>query len=319
MNCNMPPEIRNSKNNTRKKIMIISAVVIIVSICLALILIISTNKSQQISNSQGLTFPAPYADYNYPDDIKKEDVEAIIEQQNLIYGDQDTDTDKDGLMDWEEQLWKSDLSNPDTDGDGTMDGEEVRLGRDPVKPRDDYRQISIDTTSSINPMIEISYDSINTNPPTQIDKNTPAITTDNDFNKYGNAIGKILVTFAQYFSDEASTFDNAIKSPTASAISAFTTVSLRYSKLAEELSEINPPEQMKDLHMTLIKHYRDQSRSIEGLSEYSSQGTVPSSAFQNHNKTVYATSESFLNIGKFYKEKGIKFDGQDAGAIFNLK
>jgi hypothetical protein len=41
------------------------------------------------------------------------------------------DSDNDGLTDWEEVLWKTDINNPDTDGDGTMDGEEVRLKRDP--------------------------------------------------------------------------------------------------------------------------------------------------------------------------------------------
>lgn len=44
------------------------------------------------------------------------------------------DTDGDGLRDWEESLWGTDLNNPDTDGDGTPDGEEVRLGRDPLIP-----------------------------------------------------------------------------------------------------------------------------------------------------------------------------------------
>ncbi len=43
------------------------------------------------------------------------------------------DTDGDGLKDWEEALWKSDIQNPDTDGDGTRDGDEVREGRDPAK------------------------------------------------------------------------------------------------------------------------------------------------------------------------------------------
>lgn len=43
------------------------------------------------------------------------------------------DSDNDGLKDWEEALWKTDVNNPDTDGDGTADGEEVKLSRDPLK------------------------------------------------------------------------------------------------------------------------------------------------------------------------------------------
>lgn len=44
------------------------------------------------------------------------------------------DSDKDGLKDWEEGLWKTDPKNPDTDGDGTSDGEEIKLGRNPLVP-----------------------------------------------------------------------------------------------------------------------------------------------------------------------------------------
>jgi len=45
----------------------------------------------------------------------------------------ETDTDNDGLKDWQETLWNTDFHNPDTDGDGTRDGVEVRENRDPTK------------------------------------------------------------------------------------------------------------------------------------------------------------------------------------------
>lgn len=41
------------------------------------------------------------------------------------------DSDGDGLKDWEEAIWRTDIANPDTDGDGTPDGEEVEKNRDP--------------------------------------------------------------------------------------------------------------------------------------------------------------------------------------------
>jgi len=43
------------------------------------------------------------------------------------------DTDKDGLADWEEVLWKTNKNNSDTDGDGTSDSAEIAAGRDPKK------------------------------------------------------------------------------------------------------------------------------------------------------------------------------------------
>jgi len=42
------------------------------------------------------------------------------------------DDDKDGLKNWEENLWGTDPKNSDTDEDGTKDGEEVVVGRNPL-------------------------------------------------------------------------------------------------------------------------------------------------------------------------------------------
>ncbi len=58
----------------------------------------------------------------------KTDVSAFLD----AYEEAERDTDADGLKDWEEILWKSDLSTADTDGDGANDGEEVKTGRNPV-------------------------------------------------------------------------------------------------------------------------------------------------------------------------------------------
>lgn len=51
--------------------------------------------------------------------------EALIESQNK-------DTDNDGLKDWQEDLFRTDLNNPDTDGDGFLDGEEIESGHNPL-------------------------------------------------------------------------------------------------------------------------------------------------------------------------------------------
>ncbi len=54
---------------------------------------------------------------------------------------QNTDSDNDGLKDWEETIWGTDPQNPDTDKDGTKDGAEVNSDRDPrVKGPNDKRQ-----------------------------------------------------------------------------------------------------------------------------------------------------------------------------------
>lgn len=46
----------------------------------------------------------------------------------------ESDTDGDGLSNWEEELWGTDINNPDTDGDGTSDGDEIAQNRNPHIP-----------------------------------------------------------------------------------------------------------------------------------------------------------------------------------------
>lgn len=57
----------------------------------------------------------------------------------------DIDTDGDGLRDWEERLWKTNVLVKDSDGDGTSDTQEIEANRNPlVKGPNDQRRDTID-------------------------------------------------------------------------------------------------------------------------------------------------------------------------------
>ncbi len=58
----------------------------------------------------------------------------VVSASDDSLADAQRDRDGDGLLDWEETLWRTNADNPDTDGDGTPDGEEVAAGRDPTRP-----------------------------------------------------------------------------------------------------------------------------------------------------------------------------------------
>lgn len=73
---------------------------------------------------------------------------------------EDLDSDKDGLKDWEEVLWKTDINKADTDADGYSDKQEVDEGYDPTdsssnpstgKKMENQEQFaSLATSSAIN-------------------------------------------------------------------------------------------------------------------------------------------------------------------------
>ena len=65
-----------------------------------------------------------------PENSMTESAQANLNNLVLSYTEQDTDND--GLKDWEESLWDTDVKNSDTDGDGTSDGAEVAMKRNPI-------------------------------------------------------------------------------------------------------------------------------------------------------------------------------------------
>ncbi len=55
-----------------------------------------------------------------------------------VYATEDvTDTDNDGLKDWQEVIQGTDMEDADSDDDGTKDGDEVAADRNPLKPGPD--------------------------------------------------------------------------------------------------------------------------------------------------------------------------------------
>lgn len=64
-------------------------------------------------------------------DAKKDGSVVAID---LIKKSLDADTDGDGLKDWEEALYGTDIANADTDGDGMNDNDEIKANRSPLVP-----------------------------------------------------------------------------------------------------------------------------------------------------------------------------------------
>ena len=73
----------------------------------------------------------------------------------LFANEAEKDSDGDGLLDWEEGLWRTDPKNADSDGDGMPDGEEVRNSRNPLVAGPE------DTITSLaeSPLAEVFADS----------------------------------------------------------------------------------------------------------------------------------------------------------------
>lgn len=94
-----------------KKLLVFLAVTLVVLVCLFVSLKLTNKQTNPLTDNP---------------------VETTSSLDNEISQTLKNDTDRDGLKDWEEILWKTDLHNPDTDKDGTDDNTEILAGRNPL-------------------------------------------------------------------------------------------------------------------------------------------------------------------------------------------
>lgn len=67
-----------------------------------------------------------------------------------MFKNDQSDSDNDGLKDWEEALWKTDPNNHDTDGDGVADGKETAQNRNPLKSGPDDKMANFKIAASVS-------------------------------------------------------------------------------------------------------------------------------------------------------------------------
>lgn len=81
-------------------------------------------------------------------EVKKPDSASLLLREEQLKK-LNQDTDKDGLKDWEEAIYRTDPAKADTDGDGTKDGDEIAMSRDPLVkgPKD---QMATSTDEIVN-------------------------------------------------------------------------------------------------------------------------------------------------------------------------
>lgn len=74
-----------------------------------------------------------YNNFSVVNDFKKiENIRENFEKNKIVENKEYKDSDGDGLYDWQEVLYQTDIEKFDTDGDGVGDGNEVKNGRNPL-------------------------------------------------------------------------------------------------------------------------------------------------------------------------------------------
>jgi len=224
------------------------------------------------------------------------------------------DTDNDGLKDWEEALWKTDVNNSDTDGDGTTDGEEVKTGRDPLKlgPDDKLEERVYSSGQNLSQGTGVSRSTSTVNLTELFAKNL-GLQTSNEINplsadnqdllsRANSSTEKLLKDFIASFSPVLSESEFNVSSDNSK------TAIEKYNKELEKIFyEIPYPKKIegevfieisKTNNISLADPYIDYyKKNIERMK----QVTVPSSFINDHKQWVESLTAS-LRVSESIKE-----------------
>ena len=263
------------------------------------------------------------------------------------------DTDGDGLYDWEENLWGTEVNNPDTDGDGTSDGEEVAQNRNPLiagpndllydnsglilpgsteeemseAKKEFYSMFLKEQGDEIREMTVLALmqnfdkeEFINRDKYTLNDLNLSSKNDDEFIRSYGNALGEIFARYANkqdYPYDEVVIFGEALENKNPSNLFKLEFVSLAYKNLAEDFLAIETPMSVAENHLALINGYGMLSETTGTMQFFFEDPLRGGLAYETYVGQTALNQVIFFNMMIYFENKNIQFDESEPGSLFN--
>ena len=264
-----------------------------------------------------------------------------------------TDTDGDGLLDWEEELRGSDPENEDTDGDGTKDGEEVENGRDPTVPgpNDTFNELlSSENVNNYDIQIPLvieytegtlsdsvaqnfisNYWNINPNDTASIDNLTQTIAEDASEMAQINDKYSIsdLTTFPDYDKEKIREYGNNFSTIIVVYYAAFASVdnpdeetyinliALLFETFAEDLSKISVPVGLIDTHLEFLNNINVVSESLKSLTESEKDPVNAFFALTQYEDVANNQVVLFTEMANYFRANDIIFTDEESGVMWN--
>lgn len=262
------------------------------------------------------------------------------------------DTDNDGLKDWEEILWKTDINNPDTDGDGTNDGDEIDQNRDPLKKGPDdilsptdktdlenrkpetltnivSQQIlgevlknkqtnTLDTNQLANSVVEMLDDFSET--PDVYNLSDLNISPENDtdeIKKYGNELGLIIKKhFDPIAESELTVLAKAAQAQNESEIKELEKIALAYKNVSEEVLELKVPSNLTENHLAIVNSFSKISDEINKMKKGFVDPMMVLIGLKQYQTTSETAHGALKNMNSYFSDKNITFENKEITQLF---
>lgn len=283
-------------------------------------------------------------------DGQPEQIDADLILKRNTTENSSVDSDNDGLSDWKEVLYGSDINNSDSDNDGTSDGEEVELERDPTVPGPDDKLVNTQT------FIETNFDVPGYTPGSLTDnisknlfsnylavKNTGAVdsaSSESIANALVNEINQNTQIEIKYIQSDLNVISSSdfdiTKYANEVAISwidynrqldsisnlseeeYLNQSSVLYKSAADFLSKINVPDVAVNIHLELVNNIYSYAVVIEELSLYE-KDPIKSLIAAKQVQTIHDDQLTlFTALANYFKDNGIIFEDNEISRFWNL-
>lgn len=258
------------------------------------------------------------------------------------------DTDGDGLKDWEESLYGTDINNPDTKGNGLGDAEEVkkaqleagtsttgeagagktlsatdRFSRELFSKYLEAKQSGNDITAELTE--QIANDVLTKSYETEIVPFDESVlvtvaTSDPTFiRSYGNAVGLLVsAPLPEGVSNELLILEQitARESTSEKNTSDLNKLVSRYTKMRDGLVALKVPEDSIDAHAQLIQGIELVTAAVEGIQSLDSDPISSLPKISRYEDGLNLLGAASLRLSQYFISKNISFSPYESGSVF---
>jgi hypothetical protein len=259
------------------------------------------------------------------------------------------DADLDGLSDWQEELWKSDPTNPDTDGDGTNDGEEIAADRDPTiaGPNDilinpsDYFQSEVDfanfASGTVSDKLSVDLFSryLNLKQKGAITQEQQVQLVDEVAQKVAQeatledkyALSDFVViasskesvrVYGSEFARLSMMYLNRMESyKTLSEVQYLAKMAATYKEFAAAMSTISVPDVAKDVHIQIVNRLYNAGVMFEVISKSDEDPVSAMVVVGQYQAQQQGEAALYTSLAQYFKNNGIIFDDTATARFWN--
>src|SRR3989344_999171 len=258
----------------------------------------------------------------------------VVQNNILSLGANAQDSDKDGLTDWEEVLWKTDPQKADSDADGINDGDEVKANRDPsvkgagnLPTKNDNDALAPDTaTSKLASDILITYAKLKAaeqagvkadvpTPEELIKANTVTISAPQYKTSYFSTVADsrqtatdyaqtLAVIFGKYFSGgglgELDIVATALDKNDKTGLTGLGTIADKYRSATKDLLVVTIPVGALITHTDLVNAISNVAESTDAMSALFTDPAKGIAAIKLYNDASTATALRLIDINTYF-------------------